>query len=51
MGVPLFTMTAAIYINGLLQHEYGVDLRKVHWVQGAMNTGGAHGSPTVLPLL
>ena len=44
-------MTAAIYINGLLQHEYGVDLRKIHWVQGAMNTGGAHGSPTVLPLL
>src|SRR5262245_48034296 len=26
VGVPLFTMTAAIYINGLLQHEYGVDL-------------------------
>jgi len=51
VGVPLLTMTAAIYINGLLQHEYGVDLRKVHWVQGAMNTGGAHGSPTVLPLL
>jgi len=51
VGVPLFTMTAAIYINGILQHEYGVDLRKVHWVQGAMNTGGAHGSPSVLPLL
>src|SRR3979409_2755483 len=51
VGVPLFTMTAAIYINGLLQREYGVDLRKVHWVQGAMNTGGAHGSPTGLPLL
>ena len=50
VGVPLFTMTAAIYINGLLQHEYGVDLRKIRWVQGAMNTGGAHGSPTVLPL-
>src|SRR5215471_13955446 len=41
VGVPLFTMTAAIYINGLLQREYGVDLRKIHWVQGAMNTGGA----------
>jgi 4,5-dihydroxyphthalate decarboxylase len=51
VGVPLFTMTAAIYINGILQHEYGVDLRKVRWVQGAMNTGGAHGSPSVLPLL
>ena len=29
VGVPLLTMTAAIYINGLLQHEYGVDLRKI----------------------
>ena len=28
VGVPLLTMTAAIYINGLLQHEYGVDLRE-----------------------
>src|SRR6516162_11550580 len=51
VGVPLLTMSAAIYINGLLQHEYGVDLHKIHWVQGAMNTAGAHGSPTVLPLL
>src|SRR5438105_4294912 len=51
VGIPLLPMSAVIYINGLLQHEYGVDLRKIHWVQGAMNTGGAHGSPTVLPLL
>jgi len=51
IGVPLYTMTAAIFIRGLLQHEYGVDLSKVHWVQGAMNTPNAHGSPTVLPLL
>ncbi len=29
VGVPLLTMTAAIYINGLLQHEYGVDLGKI----------------------
>jgi 4,5-dihydroxyphthalate decarboxylase len=51
IGVPLWTMTAAIFIRGMLQHEYGVDLSKIQWVQGAMNTGGAHGSPTVLPLL
>src|SRR5437773_12097339 len=51
VGVPLLTMTAAIYINGLLQHEYGVDLTKIHWMQGAMNTVGSHGSRTVLPLL
>ena len=37
VGVPLYTMTAAIFIRGLLQHEYGVDFSKIHWVQGAIN--------------
>ena len=51
VGVQLYTMTAAVFIRGLLQHEYGVDLSSIHWVQGAMDSPGAHGSPTVLPLL
>ena len=51
IGVPLYTMTAAIFINGILKNEFGVDLSKVTWVQSAMNTSGSHGSPTVLPLL
>jgi 4,5-dihydroxyphthalate decarboxylase len=51
VGLPLYTQTAVIFIRGLLQHEYGVDLSKVHWVQGEMNVPGAHGNPTVLPLL
>ena len=51
IGVPLYTMTAAIFINGILKNEFGVDLSNVRWVQSAMNTEGAHGSPTVLPLL
>jgi 4,5-dihydroxyphthalate decarboxylase len=51
IGVPLYTMTAAIFINGILKNEFGVDLSKVHWVQSAMNTSGSHGHPTVLPLL
>ncbi|MFY9838623.1 MAG: ABC transporter substrate-binding protein [Xanthobacteraceae bacterium] len=51
VGVPLYTMTAAIFINGILKNEFGVDLSKIHWVQSAMNTLGSHGSPTVLPLL
>ena len=41
----------AIWIRGLLQHEYGVDLTKIRWVQGALRKAGAHGSPTVAPLL
>jgi 4,5-dihydroxyphthalate decarboxylase len=53
IGVPLYTMTAAVFARGLLQHEYGVDLSKIHWVQGAVNreTGGSHGSPSAPPLL
>ena len=51
VGVPLYTMTAAIFIRGLLQHEYGVNFEKIHWVQGAINHPGSHGNPTVLPLL
>jgi len=51
IGVQLHTMTAAVFIRGLLQHEYGVDLSTIHWVQGAMDTPGTHGSPTVLPML
>jgi 4,5-dihydroxyphthalate decarboxylase len=51
IGVALYTMTAAIFIRGILQHDHGVDFSKCTWVQGAINAAGAHGSPTVLPLL
>jgi len=51
IGVALYTMTAAIFIRGILQHDHGVDFSKCTWVQGAINAKGAHGSPTVLPLL
>ena len=33
-GVPEYTMTAAVYIRGLLEHEYGVRPSQVEWVQG-----------------
>src|SRR5260221_11750545 len=45
IGVALYTMTAAIFIRGLLQHDYGVDFSKCTWVQGAINTAGAQGAP------
>ena len=51
IGVPLYTMTAAVWIRGLLMHEYGVDLSGVQWVQGAANRSGRHGNPSVLPML
>jgi 4,5-dihydroxyphthalate decarboxylase len=33
-GVPEFSMTAAVYMRGLLDHEYGVKPSDVEWVQG-----------------
>jgi 4,5-dihydroxyphthalate decarboxylase len=51
IGVPLYTMTAAVYVRGLLEHDYGVDLSGVQWVQGSINHATGHGSPTVMPLL
>ena len=49
--MPLYVQTAAVYIRGMLQHEYGVDLSTIRWVQGAMEHPGTHGKPSVLPLL
>jgi 4,5-dihydroxyphthalate decarboxylase len=51
VGVPLYTQTAAIFIRGMLMHDFDVDCSKIHWVQGALNHPGSHGSPSVLPLL
>lgn len=33
-GVPEYTMTAAVYMRGLMQHEFGVAPEQVEWVQG-----------------
>ena len=49
IGVPLWTMTAAIWIRGHLAQDYQVDLSGVTWVQGAMNAAGGHGNPAALP--
>ena len=50
VGVQLYTMTAAVWIRGVLS-QHGVDLSKITWVQGAMEKGGPHGKPSAKPLL
>src|ERR1700722_10260483 len=51
MGVPLYTQTAALFIRGLMQHDLGIDLSKIEWVQGAINEPGGYGNPNVVPML
>jgi len=51
IGVPLYTQTAALFVRGLMQHDLGVDLSSIEWVQGAVNEPGAYGNPAVMPLL
>jgi 4,5-dihydroxyphthalate decarboxylase len=49
IGVPLYTMSAAVWIRGMLREDYGVDFGEVTWVQGALDKPGAHGNPTLPP--
>jgi 4,5-dihydroxyphthalate decarboxylase len=51
VGLPRYTMTASVWIRGLLQHEYGVDLSTINWVEGAINRTGEHGEPDIVPLV
>ncbi len=51
VGLPLYTQTASIWLRGHLQHQFGVDLDTIRWVQGAVETGGSHGQPHAPPLL
>ncbi len=40
IGVPEWAQTASIYSRGMLAHEYGVDLKSIHWHQGGVNESG-----------
>ncbi len=51
IGLPLYTQTAAIWARGHLQHQFGVDLSAVRWIEGAVEKGGTHGRPHAPPLL
>ena len=51
IGLPLYTMTAAIWIRGLLMHDYGVGLSTTTWIEGSVNKAGGYGQPAVFPLV
>ncbi len=51
VGLPLYSQTAALWVRGHLQNQFGVNLDTIQWVQGAVEVGGSHGKPHVPPLL
>jgi 4,5-dihydroxyphthalate decarboxylase len=51
VGVPLYTQTAALFVRGLMQHDLGIDLSSIEWIEGSVNEPGAYGHPSVMPLL
>lgn len=40
IGIPEWTVTATVYQRGLLEHEYGIPLHEVSWVQAGINSPG-----------
>lgn len=42
VGVPEYWQTAAVWIRGILEHEYGVDLKKITWIEGGVDVPLSH---------
>jgi 4,5-dihydroxyphthalate decarboxylase len=40
IGIPEWAQTAGIYVRGMLQHEYGVDLAAIDWRQAGVREPG-----------
>jgi 4,5-dihydroxyphthalate decarboxylase len=40
MGVPEYSMTAAVWLRGLFQHEYGIRPEEIHWIQAGEEEPG-----------
>lgn len=40
VGIPEWAQTAGIYVRGMLQHEYGVDLSAIRWHQAGVREPG-----------
>jgi 4,5-dihydroxyphthalate decarboxylase len=50
VGVPEYQVTAAVWIRGILQHEYGLDPGDVEWRSGGIEEPGRHEKmPIALP--
>jgi 4,5-dihydroxyphthalate decarboxylase len=49
IGTPEWSMTASLWARGILGEHYGVDLTKVQWRTGGLDTPGRHEKSRVTP--
>lgn len=42
VGIPQWSQTATVYVRGFLQHDYGVPLASIKWVQAGVDQAGRH---------
>jgi 4,5-dihydroxyphthalate decarboxylase len=40
IGVPEWAQTASVYSRGFIQHQYGIDLKSIHWIQAGVDQPG-----------
>ena len=40
VGVPVYAMTAALWIRGILHEDYGIAPAEIHWRTGGLEEGG-----------
>jgi 4,5-dihydroxyphthalate decarboxylase len=49
IGIPEWTQTATVYARAILEHEFGVGLRDVTWIQAGTNEPGRAEGVAVAP--
>ena len=42
VGIPQWSQTATVYVRGFLQHDAGVPLSSIKWVQAGVDDAGRH---------
>jgi 4,5-dihydroxyphthalate decarboxylase len=45
VGLPSYGMAAALWLRGMLQHDYGVHCTEMEWVQGSLRESGSQQLP------
>jgi 4,5-dihydroxyphthalate decarboxylase len=47
VGVPIYSMSTALWIRGMMHDEFGVDWSTVSWLEGSVEKPGSYGNPTL----